>query len=96
MEKYFAPMKNAIINIQAVNDALYRQCTRYKEVHYIESENSPHWDETDAHNGIFAEDNAHYLAKVQKWFADSFFEILEKKYNFKKEQTEDADNTEVG
>lgn len=96
LEKYFAPMKNAIINIQAVNDALYRQCTRYKEVHYIESENSPHWDETDAHNGIFAEDNAHYLAKVQKWFADSFFEILEKKYNFKKEQTEDADNTEVG
>ena len=73
LEKYFANRKDVVVNIQAVNDALRRQCDRHDKAFFVELEKSPHWNEADAHNGIFAEDNAHYLAKVQQWFADGFF-----------------------
>ena len=35
----------------------------------------PYWDAADKERfGILAPDRAHYVAKVQKWFADTFFE----------------------
>ena len=79
LENYFAAKSYSDINIQAVNDALRRQCERYDNATFVEIEKSPHWDEADAHNGIFAQDNAHYLAKVQQWFADSFYASVQEK-----------------
>lgn len=75
LENYFAGRNNLTVDIQAVNNVLRRQCERHDNVTFVELEKSPCWDKTDVHKGIFAKDNAHYLAKAQQWFAESFFDI---------------------
>lgn len=80
LENYFAAKNYPDINIQAVNDVLRRQCERHDDATFVEMEKSPYWDAKDAHNGIFAEDNAHYLAKVQQWIANRFYTSVMENY----------------
>ncbi len=54
-----------------INEEILRQSKRLGTV-LVRAEESPYWDENHPHLGIFAEDNGHYLAKVQEWFADKF------------------------
>ena len=42
----------------------------------IEAEQCPYWDKDDERYGIFALDEAHYLPKVQEWFAELFFDSV--------------------
>lgn len=65
--------------VAVVNDALFSQCKRHKNVTFIETNQCPYWDVDDPHNGIFAEDDGHYLPKVQKWFAERFYLEIYKK-----------------
>lgn len=68
--------------IAVVNKELYRQSKRLNNVTIIETEKSPYWDVEDEHYGIFAPDDAHYLAKVHEWFAEKFYsEIYEQLRN---------------
>ena len=61
-----------------VNAALYRQAKRL-DATLVRAKDSPFWDEAAQGYGIFAADNGHYLAKVQQWFAQRFFdEVLER------------------
>ena len=61
-----------------VNAALYRQAERLN-ANLVRAKESPWWDENAQGYGIFAQDNGHYLAKVQGWFAKKFFEeVLER------------------
>lgn len=80
LEQYCAKKNFPLNGLRAVNDALYRQCERHDHAVFVELERSPHWDAADIHRGVFAEDDAHYLAKVHKWFADEFFEVVRRKY----------------
>jgi len=60
-----------------INKEILRQRERLGAV-LVRAEDSPYWDENHPHLGVFAEDNGHYLAKTQEWFADNFMsEILE-------------------
>ncbi len=54
-----------------INEEILRQSKRLGTV-LVRAEESPYWDENHPHLGIFAEDNGHYLAKVQEWFSDKF------------------------
>ena len=56
-----------------MNAALYRQAERLNAT-LVRAKESPFWDEAAQGYGIFAADNGHYLAKVQQWFAQQFFE----------------------
>ena len=61
-----------------VNAALYRQAGRLNAT-LVRAKESPWWDENAQGYGIFAQDNGHYLGKVQGWFARKFFEeVLER------------------
>ena len=55
-----------------VNAALYRQAERLGGT-LVRAKDSPFWDPAAPGCGIFAPDNGHYTAQVQKWFAQSFF-----------------------
>lgn len=59
--------------VDAVNKALQIQCERHENVTIIDIEKCPLWDALQEHNGVYAEDDAHYLADTQKWFAEEFF-----------------------
>ena len=80
LERYCAKKGVPLKGLQVVNNTLYRQCIRHGNAVFVELDRSPHWDAADIHCGVFAEDDAHYLAKVQKWFADEFFEAVRKQY----------------
>ena len=58
-----------------VNAAIYRQAERLGAT-LVRAKDSPFWDETAQGYGIFAADNGHYLAKVQQWYAQRFFEEI--------------------
>lgn len=76
LERYCTKKGMPLNGLQAVNQMLYRQCRRHDNGVFVELERSPLWDASQVHRGVFAEDDAHYLAKVQKWFADDFFEAV--------------------
>lgn len=62
-----------------VNKVLLSQKDRFPKVTIRKAEECPFWNPEDAHSGIFAEDNGHYLAGVQEWFAEMFFtEVMER------------------
>ena len=67
----------------AINEALFRQCERHRDVTVIEAENCPLWNPEDEHDGIFAQDGAHYRAEVQRWFAETFFEKVNRTFTWK-------------
>lgn len=70
-------------SVDRVNEALLRQCDRFEDVTVVRPDLCPHWDLEHEHWGIFAEDNGHYLAKTQKWFADEFFaDVIRRKKCF--------------
>ncbi len=57
-----------------INAEIVRQAKRL-DGKIVDARFSPYWDEEDNEtHGIFAPDRGHYLAKVQNWFADIFFE----------------------
>lgn len=64
----------------AVNKVMLSQNTRFPNVTVVDTEHCPLWDTEHMHWGIFAEDDGHYLAGVQKWFAETFFAKAIKKY----------------
>jgi len=62
-----------------VNKVLLSQKDRFPKVTIRKAEECPFWNPEDEHSGIFAEDNGHYLAGVQEWFAEMFFtEVMER------------------
>lgn len=63
--------------IAAVNAELDRQA-EFHGFNVISAEDSPFWDKTRPDFGVFAEDNVHYLAKVQHWFAERYFDEIRK------------------
>lgn len=73
---------------EEVNRLLLSQCDRFKDVRVIEAEQCPSWDRDAVHLGIFAEDDGHYLAEVQSWFAETFFTDVWKKFVGRKENNE--------
>lgn len=63
--------------VATVNAELDRQA----KLHGFEvtsAEYSPFWDRSSPTLGVFAPDNAHYLAKVQHWFAEQYFSAITK------------------
>lgn len=59
--------------VDAVNEELLHQASRRKIAKVVDVKNCPLWDDNHENNGVYAADNAHYLAQVQAWFAKSFF-----------------------
>lgn len=55
-----------------INAAIYRQADRLN-AKLVRAKESPYWDENDPCLGIFAKDKGHYLAPVQEWFAQQFY-----------------------
>lgn len=68
--------------VDGVNKTLLRLSERYDNVTVVDTENCPLWDSNHAHNGIYAEDDGHYLAGVQKWFAETFFSKVSNTYHW--------------
>jgi len=66
--------------VQIINEALLRQCKRYPDATWVETEQCSLWDRKDPHCGIFAPDDGHYLEGVQEWFAKRFIEELHNRY----------------
>jgi len=64
--------------VDFINAALLRQKERFEDVTFVETDKCPFWNGENLHSGIFAEDDGHYLAKVQEWFADYFYQRMEK------------------
>lgn len=61
-----------------VNTAIFRQAERLHAT-LVQAKKSPFWNPEAMGYGVFAPDNAHYKAQVQKWFAQCFFdEVLER------------------
>ncbi|MBE6911594.1 MAG: hypothetical protein E7473_03625 [Ruminococcaceae bacterium] len=60
-----------------INAEIERQANRFG-AKLIDPRNSPYWDSNDnLYYGVLASDRAHYVPKVQEWFADEFIgEIL--------------------
>lgn len=73
----FSDSKEWADGIAAVNAELDRQAGLHG-FEVTSAENSPFWDESSQTLGVFAPDNAHYLAKVQRWFAEQYFEEITK------------------
>ena len=65
-----------------INKALWWQAQRHPDVHMVRPDHSPFWDAQDPLRGIYAPDDAHYLPKVQRWFAEEFFRYVRKHYTF--------------
>ena len=59
--------------VDEVNKVLMSQCKRHENVTLVDIEKCPLWDVKQEHNGVYAADDAHYLAEVQKWFAEEFY-----------------------
>ena len=57
----------------AINRELLRQCRRHPCMTLVRAVDSPYWDPPHPHLGVFAPDDGHYLAEVQKWYAGRFF-----------------------
>lgn len=73
LQKFCEKNSISLHAIDTVNEALLQQCNRHKDVTVIEAAQCSYWDVNNPHFGIFAEDDAHYLAKVQRWFAEVFY-----------------------
>lgn len=55
-----------------INNELVRQAGRFG-AKLVDARKSPYWDENDnLCYGVLASDRAHYVSKVQEWFADEF------------------------
>ena len=55
-----------------INAEIERQANRFG-AKLIDPRNSPYWDSNDnLYYGILASDRAHYVPKLQEWFADEF------------------------
>ena len=65
-----------------INKALWWQAQRHTDVHMVRPDHSPWWDEKEPLRGIYAPDDAHYLPKVQQWFADTFYQYIRCNYSF--------------
>ncbi|MBQ8802336.1 MAG: hypothetical protein IJZ53_01705 [Tyzzerella sp.] len=80
LEYFCKKQKISDAGIEVVNKELYRQSKRLPNVTIVETEKSPYWDIEDEHFGVFAPDDAHYLAKVQEWFAEQFYIDVHKQF----------------
>ena len=59
---------------ETINHELRRQCERRPGVTLVRAEDSPLWDPGAPNRGVFAPDNGHYLAAVQRFYAERFFD----------------------
>ena len=73
LERYNLPLEAEDI----INDEIVRQAERIG-AKLVEPRECPYWDAGDnLYYGVLASDRAHYVPKVQEWFADKFMgEIL--------------------
>ncbi len=68
LERYNLPLESEDI----INEEIVRQAGRF-DAKLVEPRNCPWWNPEDKmYFGILAPDRAHYVPKVQKWFADEF------------------------
>lgn len=67
---------------KAINELLLSQVRRFPDVSVVKAEECPLWDVRHPHLGIFTEDNVHYLAGVQKWYAETFFKKVNSTYQW--------------
>ena len=65
-----------------INKALWWQAQRHKDVHMVRPDHCPWWNPEEPLRGIYAPDDAHYLPKVQQWFAEEFYCYVRKHYTF--------------
>ena len=65
-----------------INKALWWQAQRHEDVHMVRPDHSPWWDATQPLRGIYAPDDAHYLPKVQQWFAETFYNYVRNTFDF--------------
>ena len=79
LEQFCARWRITDKGIEVVNQELMRQCKRHENATFVETEQCPYWDGSEEHKGIFAKDDAHYLGKVQEWFANTFYAEVSKK-----------------
>lgn len=59
-----------------INAGLERQCHRFPDVTFVRAEDAPFWDWSQPHRGVYCQDNGHYHAKSQAWFAEQFLRRL--------------------
>ncbi len=59
-----------------INSLFLRQIKRYNNAFLVETDKIEDYNKEKPDRGIFARDNIHYLEKVHKWFAQSFFEEI--------------------
>lgn len=73
LERFELPLESE----DCINAEIERQANRFG-AKLIDPRNSPYWDSNDnLYYGVLASDRAHYVPKVQEWFADKFMgEIL--------------------
>jgi len=70
LERYHLPLESEDI----INEEIVRQANRIGAV-LVDPRACPWWDPEDTlYYGILAADRAHYVPKVQEWFADHFLE----------------------
>ena len=76
-ERYNLPFESENL----INAEISRQANRCG-ANLVDPRDCPYWDARDnLYYGIFAEDRAHYLPKVQEWFAERFYnEVMENHY----------------
>jgi len=68
LERYNLPLESENI----INDEIARQAGRFG-AKLVEPRECPYWDAEDKMcYGVLASDRAHYVPKVQEWFADKF------------------------
>ena len=65
-----------------INKALWWQAQRHKDVHMVRPDHCPWWNAEEPLRGIYAPDDAHYLPKVQQWFAEEFYRYVREHYTF--------------
>ena len=65
-----------------INKALWWQAQRHPDVHMVRPDRCPWWDASQDLRGIYAPDDAHYLPKVQQWFAEEFYRYVREHYTF--------------
>lgn len=70
LERFNLPLEAEDI----INEEIVRQAERLGAA-LIDVRESPYWDASDnLYYGVLASDRAHYVPKVQEWFADKFLE----------------------
>lgn len=72
-KRFAARRELPLEKVDSVNQELQRQVARLPDAQMVDAAQCPLWDPEKEHNGIYAADDAHYLAQTQEWFAQTFY-----------------------